>query len=186
MLKYGIILVIKIKGEKYMPGFFIHIAIGKEYIRKHNSPENYDDFILGNISPDLVKDKSKSHYGKSPAYTSLKEFLKHNKIDNSLDRGRFMHLITDYLVYNHYLDYFEKEILHNDYDLTNKFIMQKYNTPILDDVKEYISFKEGEPEILKIDLITKIIDEISSLDIDEVEKEVNEGNERWEKYKKIV
>ena len=44
-----------------MPGFVMHIAIGQEYISKHSSTENYDEFILGNIDPDLTKEKYKTH-----------------------------------------------------------------------------------------------------------------------------
>ena len=58
-----------------MPGFVMHIAIGQEYAKKHKNIENYDEFIRGNILPDLTKEKFKTHYGKSPAYTNLKKFL---------------------------------------------------------------------------------------------------------------
>ena len=169
-----------------MPGFVIHIAIGQEYLKKHNNEKQYRDFIMGNIDPDLTNEKFKTHYGKSPAYSSLKEFLNSNKLDNSLNKGRFLHLITDYLFYNYYLDRISKGILHNDYDLTNKDLMKKYNVVLPDEIKEFVYFKEGNPEILSLDLAMKVIDEISGLDINEIEKELKDGNLKWETYKKLV
>lgn len=169
-----------------MPGFVIHTAIGQEYLKKHKKVENYDEFIMGNIQPDLIKDKSKSHYGKSPAYTNLKEFLNNNNIDNSLNRGKFLHLIADYLFYNYYLDRISSEIIHNDYDLTNKFLIEKYNVKLLNDIEQCVYFKEGTPDILTKELAIKVIDEVSNLDMDEVAKEVLKGNKKWETYKKLV
>ncbi len=43
-----------------MPGFVIHIAIGQEYLRKHN--KNYSkEFIKGTVEPDFTEDKTKTH-----------------------------------------------------------------------------------------------------------------------------
>lgn len=53
-----------------MPGYVIHIATAQEYLKKHRK-EYSIDFINGTIAPDLTNDKQKTHYGKSPAYTSL-------------------------------------------------------------------------------------------------------------------
>ena len=114
-----------------MPGYIIHIAIAKEYAKKHkDGNENIKEFIVGTIQPDLVKPKSESHYGKSPAYTNLKKYLENNKIDNSFKRGEFLHLIADYLFYNFYLDKIDKEIIHNDYDILNNELIKKYSVEI--------------------------------------------------------
>lgn len=172
-----------------MPGFVIHIAIAKEYIKKHNNIENEEEFIKGNIEPDLTNDKSKTHYGESPTFTNLKEFLKYNKLDNSFNKGRFLHLISDYLFYNHYLRNVPrkgtKEILHNDYDLINEELIEKYNIELLDTIKQYVFYKRGMPKILTIDLINNVIDELSNIDLKEVEKEVLEEKEKWKNYKSI-
>ena len=108
-----------------MAGYVIHIAVAQEYLKKHREKYNRD-FILGAVIPDLTKDKSKTHYGKSPAYTNLKNFLLSNNLDSELNKGKFIHLITDYLFYNYYLDNFTKAELHNDYDLSNRKIIEKY------------------------------------------------------------
>ena len=172
-----------------MPGYIIHIAIGKEYLRKHDNNENIEQFINGNVAPDMVEDKRKTHYGETPTFTNLKEFLLHNEINNSFNKGMFLHLIADYLFYNHYLKEFprkeSKEILHNDYDLINKKLIEKYNIEVMDNIKQYIYHKEGKPIILTLDLVNRLIDEISNLDIEEVKKEVIEENKKWTTYKLI-
>lgn len=169
-----------------MPGFVIHTAIGQEYYKKHKNIENYNDFIRGNILPDLTKNKSETHYGKSPAYTNLKKFLENNKINTSLNQGIFLHLIADYLFYNHYLDRISKEILHNDYDLINKLLIEKYDVKLTDEIKSNVFFKSGSPEILTLDLAIKVIEDISDLDMYEVEKEVWNDSEKWNTYKNLV
>lgn len=172
-----------------MPGFVIHIAIGNEYLRKHNILENKDDFIQGNIQPDLAKDKTKTHYGKSPTYTNLKEFLKYNELNSPLNRGIFLHLIADYLFYNYYLKDVPREgtreILHSDYDIINKDIIKKYNVTLLENIKQSVFYKTGTTKILTLDLVYKVIDEISNLDIDVVREEILNNNEKWSTYKQI-
>ena len=171
-----------------MPGYIIHIAIAKEYIRKHKEKdENIKEFIDGTIQLDLIKPKSESHYGKSPAYTNLKKYLENNKIDNSFKKGEFLHLIADYLFYNFYLDKIDKEIIHNDYDILNNDLIKKYEINYIPNrVKNNIFFKEGKTKILDKNLILKVIDEISSLNIYEVEKEVMENNKKWNNYKNLI
>ena len=168
-----------------MPGYVVHIAIAQEYLKKHR--KNFSkDFIEGSIHPDLTSNKTKTHYGKSPAYTSLKDFLQKNQIDNDFNQGCFLHLVTDYLFYNYYLERFEKPQIYDDYDFTNKDLVAKYNVILPDKVKDKVFFKEGISKILTLELAYKIIDEISNLDLEEIEKEVRENNKKWNKYKNIV
>ena len=58
-----------------MPSYVIHLATAQEYLRKHNR-EFSQEFMNGSIEPDFTTDKSKTHYGKSPAYTNLKNIWK--------------------------------------------------------------------------------------------------------------
>lgn len=169
-----------------MPSFVIHTAIGKQYLKKHKNNENYEEFITGNLQPDLTKNKQETHYGKSPAYTNLKEFLLHNNLDTSLNKGKFLHLIADYLFYNHYLDRISKEIIYNDYDIINKDIINKYDVQLPKELEQYVSFKEGIPEILTLDLALKVIEEVSNLDIPTVQKELLENNKKWFTYKNLI
>lgn len=164
-----------------MPGFVIHIAIGQEYLRKHN--KNYSkEFIKGTVEPDFTEDKTKTHYGKSPKYTNLKKFLDNNEIDNDYNKGIFLHLVTDYLFYNYYITKIAKGGLYNDYDLTNREIVNKYNVKLLDSVKNKVFFKEGTPKILTLELAYKLIDEISSMNLEEIEAEVNKNLPEWNYY----
>lgn len=168
-----------------MAGYVIHIAIAQEYLRKHKKVYK-EEFIRGAILPDLTTDKSKTHYGKSPAYTNLKKFILENEFSTELDKGIFLHLITDYLFYNKYLEKFSKQYIYDDYDISNKNLINKYNVKLLKEIKDAVFFKEGEMKILNFPLIYKLIDEISSLDIEIVKKEVLANNKKWNYYKNII
>ena len=168
-----------------MPGYVIHLAIAQEYLRKHNKKKS-EDFILGSIEPDFTTDKTKTHYGKSPAYTNLKEYLENNKIDDDFKQGYFLHLFTDYLFYNYYLNEIRKPQIYEDYDVTNKTLIEKYKIDLPEKVKDKIFFKNGNPEILTVKLACKVIDEVSEYTLEEIAKEVIEGSDRWNYYKRLV
>ena len=168
-----------------MAGYVIHIAIAQEYLRKNNKKYN-KDIVRGSILPDLTTDKSKTHYGKSPAYTNLKKFLLANEISSELNKGIFLHLITDYLFYNKYLNVFSKQYIYDDYDISNKVLIDKYNVKLFDEIKNAIFFKEGEMKVLNFELIYKLIDEISNLNLNLVKKEVLKDCKKWNFYKNIV
>lgn len=164
-----------------MAGYVIHIAVAQEYLNKHkDESENYDEFIKGVIYPDSVKDKSLTHYGRKSSKVILRDFLKENEIDNSFKRGYFLHLITDYLFYNKYLEYFSKDI-YDDYDILNKSLIEKYNINLPEEIEQFCFYKSGETKVLSFQMATKIIDEISSLDIYEIEKEIkkNPNGDKW-------
>lgn len=168
-----------------MPGYVIHIAIAQEYLKKHK--KNFSqDFILGSVDPDFTSDKSKSHYGKSPAYTNLANFLKSNKIDSDFKEGYFLHLVTDYLFYNYYIENFKKPQIYTDYDYTNQFLVDKYNVILPEKVKDKISFKRGIPEILSFELACTIIDSVSELNLEEIINEVTNNSPKWNFYKNII
>ncbi len=168
-----------------MPGYVIHIATAQEYLKKHRK-EYSIDFINGTIAPDLTNDKQKTHYGKSPAYTSLNAFATSNKIDTDYNKGFFLHLVTDYLFYNKYLEKIEKPQLYYDYDFTNKSLKEKYNVELLEEIEDKVFFKNGKPQILTFELACKVIDEISEMDLDEIYNEAKRNNNKWNKYKKLV
>ena len=168
-----------------MPGYVIHTAIAQEYLKQHEE-NNKNDFLKGVIFPDRTKNKAETHYGKSPAYTNLKEFLLKNDINTSFKRGHFLHLVTDYLFYNYYLDNFTKEALHSDYDKTNKYLIEKYKVKLLDEIKNKVFFTEGKTEILTLELACKVIDEISKLDLDKIKTEILNDDKKWNTYKNLV
>ena len=166
-----------------MAGYVIHLAIAEEYLKKHKDvKEDYDEFIKGVIYPDSVTDKSLTHYGIKSSKVILNDFLQDNEINNSYMRGYFLHLITDYLFYNKYLEEFTKDI-YNDYDILNKKLIEKYNVVLPENIQNNVFYEDGETKILTMELAIKIIDEISDLNLNAVEKEIrkNPNDEKWSK-----
>ena len=162
-----------------MPGYVIHLAVAEEYLKKHKEKqEKYNEFINGVIFPDSIKDKLITHYGEKSSVSNLYEFLKVNKIKTSFKRGYFLHLLTDYLFYNKYIDRMSKD-MYNDYDILNKTLIEKYEVKLPESVKESVLFKEGKLVILSLELIEKMIDDISNMDLDEIEKEVYKDPIKW-------
>lgn len=162
-----------------MAGYVIHLAVAEEYIRKHkNQIKDYNKFIEGVIYPDGVQDKSITHYGEKSSKVHLKEFLKKHEIKDSFEKGYFLHLITDYLFYNSFLEYFSKDI-YDDYDISNKYLIKKYDVKIPDNVKNQVFYKEGNTRLFTIETISKFIEETAKYDIEHVKNEVLADNEFW-------
>lgn len=127
-----------------MAGFHIHLAIAKRYAEK-NLVFHVKDLYKGAVAPDLVEDKSISHYSGKQDNTKLIEYLANkirlyeylvnHSIDNDYETGVFLHLVTDYLFFN---DFISKEYLkhvtyadfckdlYTSYDATNNDLLEKY------------------------------------------------------------
>lgn len=183
-----------------MPGFTIHIAIAKQYIKKHELEiKDEEEFIKGVIAPDLneeldgpPEDKSKNHYGKWGKYevtTYIDEFLNDSKVNIVQDfwKGYFLHLLTDHYFYNKYFNKEHQEMIKNndrfyyDYDCLNKELIEKYKIEILDNIKKYMNFFEEEPKYLKKAKLTDFIEEISNMNIqDKIEIIKQKGMEGLE------
>ena len=62
-----------------MPGFNIHLAIGKRYIEKQKNKKdvikNENSFYNGLVAPDLVNDKKISHYTTETNKNNLEKYL---------------------------------------------------------------------------------------------------------------
>lgn len=171
-----------------MPGYVIHLSIAEEYLRKHkNKPENYKEFIEGVIFPDSIKEKYKTHYANANEGSSkanLDRFLKDINLDTSFNRGYFLHLLTDYLFYNKYIDTFSNDI-YNDYDILNDMLIKKYGVSIPEKVKDNVFFKNGNLKILSVELVEKLIDEISNLDLQDTASKVKENPDEWTKIREL-
>lgn len=172
-----------------MAGYTIHLAIMQEYLRKNNIIDKNEnsEYIDGVIFPDFTSNKSTTHYGIASSKTNLELFLKDKDLDTPFNVGYFVHLLTDYLFYNKYLNHikiFDKDIIYNDYDCTNQDIITKYNVYIPKEVEIYCNFIDGNPQILKTELLHKIIDEISSCNIYEIRDEILSGknHKKWNTY----
>ena len=133
-----------------MPGFNIHLAIGKRYIEKQKNKKdvikNENSFYNGLVAPDLVNDKKISHYTTETNKNNLEKYLlgkvrldlylKDNKVETDFEKGVFLHLLTDYLFFN---EFFKKEFIKNidyqdfvrdlyySYEMTNEYLNKKYN-----------------------------------------------------------
>lgn len=169
-----------------MPGYVIHLAIAEEYLKKHkNNHEDYHQFIEGVIFPDSVTDKSLTHFGKKSSKSNLFNFLEENKLENSFQRGYFLHLLTDYLFYNKYIDTMTDD-MYNDYDLLNEMLIQKYKVILPEKIKEFVFFKNnGSLKILSPALVEKIIKEISDMNLYAIEKDIKENPNKWTIFNKL-
>ena len=168
-----------------MPGFTIHLACAKEYLRKHkNEIKDEEEFTKGNIAPDyntIIKgqDKSVAHYGKwgiYENYTDLNKFLADEKVDISKDywKGYFFHLLVDYYFYNIYFKNENAEKIKNseffapDFDILNEPLITKYSIEVIDELSKYMKFVDKkETKYLKLDKIVDFIDKMTDFEIEE-------------------
>ena len=176
-----------------MPGFTIHIAIAKEYVKKHKLEiKNEEEFIKGVIAPDMNKelngpaeDKSKNHYGKWGKYevtTYINEYLEDPKIDIQQDywKGYFLHLLSDHYFYNKYFKKEHQEMIKNndrfyyDYDCLNKGLIEKYKNEIFENIKRYMNMYDEKPKYLEESKITNFIEEISNMNIQQKIDQIKE------------
>ena len=166
-----------------MPGYIIHISVANEYMRKNpNEIKDYSEYIDGVLFPDCVKDKSLTHYGEKSSKVNLKRFLEENEINNDYNKGYFMHLVTDYLFYNKFLDCFSKDI-YNDYDILNLKLQERFNFNLPDKIKEEVFYKVGETKILELDNVLKFIDDTSNYKLKSIREKVLNNDKEWTEFK---
>ena len=169
-----------------MAGYVIHLAVAEEYRKKHAGEiSDYNEFINGVIYPDSVSDKSLTHYGPKSSKVHLKEFLINNSLESDYNKGYFVHLITDYLFYNHFLKIFSKDI-YNDYDILNEYLIKKYKVHIPKEIQKSIFYKEGKLSILNQKDIVDFIDNVSSYDITNIKNEVLNNVSYWCTYIQLL
>ena len=188
-----------------MPSFNIHLAVALKYCEKNNI-ENKADFYRGSIDPDLVKDKSITHYtGKRDKNNlrqylyekvRLNDFLKENKVETDYEKGVFLHLATDFIFYQEFLsdEYlaivgFDGMIqdLYYSYRITNPYLEEKYNIHSLnlDDVmnnniKQTLTRMQVDNtkghNLLPEDKMENFINKMSKIDIDTYIEKINREN----------
>ena len=92
-----------------------------------------------------------------------------------------MHLVTDYIFYIKIISVISKDI-YNDYDILNKYLIEKYNVEIYDNIKNNVFFKEGETKILTTELAEKTINETSDFILENIKQEILSSNytEKWD------
>lgn len=121
-----------------MASLMVHMVIGQEYCRK-NTIDNVDEFLKGNLFPDLCSDKEKAHgvekINKPDDYdeairnrVNLIKCCKEQDITSDFNKGIFLHLLTDYYFYNEYMlklgSY--KSIKDKTYIIMNKLVYDEY------------------------------------------------------------
>lgn len=157
-----------------MPGYVIHLAVAKEYIRNFRV-NNEKEFLKGTLAPDLLStngDKRETHYSKTTSSeVDLSKFLKSNKINNSYMEGYLLHLIVDYLFYNKYFTEIDTRI-YNDYDILNEELIETYNIELPEEIKDTVKFKTGELQILDKENVNSLIHEISRKSLKDYKKEI--------------
>ncbi len=158
-----------------MPGYVIHLAVAKKHIELNNI-RNEDEFVRGVIAPDLLKQAGlDSHYGNSST-PNLREFLKKHNIETDYNKGYFLHLVTDYIFYNKFLDRWSPEI-YEDYNSLNYILIKKYGLIIPKEVQEYVKFQDKALTILNFDDIISFIETVGKIPINQMYKEyVGEKN----------
>lgn len=100
--------------EWEMPSVITHITIAKRFLEKHsNLIKNVQDFLDGNVLPDLASDKAVSHCGVRKEmldivkYNAEKvnpdKFVATHDMTSDLNKGQFLHLYVDNQYYNVFL-----------------------------------------------------------------------------------
>ena len=64
-----------------MPGYIIHLAVAKEYIKNNNDIKNIDSFLNGIIMPDMLQ-KPESHYGYSTSKPDLNFYVESHSMND--------------------------------------------------------------------------------------------------------
>lgn len=154
-----------------MAGYMIHLAVGYIY-SQNNKIEDLQSFYKGIIAPDMVTDKTKSHYGPNSSNPGLNKYIELNSITNNYNEGYFLHLLTDYLFYNKFLKGWYSEI-YSDYDKINKKIKEKYKIVIPKEVKDIVQFKTGELKVLNEEKLYKFIEYVGKINIRELVSKTN-------------
>ncbi|MBR3180879.1 zinc dependent phospholipase C family protein [Candidatus Saccharibacteria bacterium] len=89
-----------------MPGFICHLACANT-VWKERKDLDYTKFVLGNITPDLAKDKQKSHFrvpnGNGWYIPNILEVEKTLLKPDSSFLGMYCHLFLDYFFISNYL-----------------------------------------------------------------------------------
>lgn len=149
-----------------MPGYVIHLAVGKVY-SQNNKIEDLNGFERGIIEPDMFENKAESHYGPYSSSPGLNQFMQAHGISCSYDEGYFLHLVTDYLFYNRFLNKWDTAI-YDDYDKLNSRLMKKYEINLPEDVQKKVKFEAGEPRILNEDNLYKFINSVGKINIRQI------------------
>ena len=108
---------------------------------------------------------------------NLKSFFEERDIKKDFDKGYFLHLVTDYLFYNKFLEKFSKKGIHEEYDVINAELENEFKVKIPKKIKDRVFYKEGKTEILDLQNIIKFIKDVAKYDLEEIKTAVINGDE---------
>ena len=120
-----------------MPSISAHMVCAK--LVSNNIPNLGDDFIIGNILPDIMDDNNKSHMKmRDNIYLipNLEEASKILDLSKEIYLGYLSHLLLDKHFLSDYLfkiysdNIFIDGIIYKDYDIFNKDLISDYNLDI--------------------------------------------------------
>lgn len=157
-----------------MASAIIHLAVAKKLL-DYIKVENKKDYLLGSIAPDISKQigssKVSSHFliKSKPDVPNIQMFIDKypNFINNSFDLGYFIHLYTDKLWFDGFLEHFiynnsiklldgtiiettkeeMQNMIYSDYTNMNIELIDKYE---IDLSLFYEEFQEPKTNILEI------------------------------------
>lgn len=94
-----------------MPGFILHLTAAKMALERLDSSVNRNDFLFGNLAPDVFKEKTASHfrnpsrYGERIEYPDLDLFVEKygDLLHDSSCLGYYFHLYIDRCFFKEYL-----------------------------------------------------------------------------------
>lgn len=164
-----------------MAGYIIHLSVAEEFLRNFpNEIKNYDEFIEGVIFPDSVADKSLTHYGPKSSQVHLDEFFNDRDITDDFNKGYFIHLITDYLFYNKFLEKFSKKYIYSDYDFTNKTLKEKFKVKVPKKIEDKIFYlEEGKTKILNLEQTIEFIRKTAKNNLNDIKECIIKGDNNW-------
>ncbi len=163
-----------------MPGYVIHLAVAEKNA-KLSDIRNKEEFMRGVIAPDLLKSVGiDSHYGNSSS-PNLKSFLKNHNLEKDYNKGYFLHLVTDYLFYNNFLEKWVPQI-YDDYNTLNSILIKKYSIQLPKEVQNCVKFEDKALTILNFDDIISFIETVGKMPINQMcKKYVGEINYECQK-----
>lgn len=163
-----------------MPGYVIHLAVAEKNL-KLSKITNKEEFLRGIIAPDLLKSVGiDSHYGNS-SRPDLKNFLQNHNLEKDYNKGYFLHLVTDYLFYNKFLEKWSPQI-YDDYNILNSILIKKYNIQLPKEVQNCVKFEDKTLTILNFDDIISFIETVGKMPINQMcKKYVGEINYECQK-----
>ena len=131
-------------------------------------------------------------YGRHPRIISLKNAKLIFRVVNHFNPQHILQIGTSYGISSACIlkvstksDLVLYEPNLNDYDITNKPLIDKYQVNITDDIKEKIFFKDGKTTVFDLENVINFIEKTSEYDINKIEQEVKNNNRFWNELKNL-